>query len=276
MRGQEKLIAGVVVGAGAMYLLDPEQGSRRRSRLGEGGLHSPGTRLALATAGGLIARKGARTSGVAGKALSLLGLGLVAGAASNQRTRNLVGLGARRRAVEIEKTLTVTAPVEQVWELWSNFEGFPRFMSHLREVRKIDEGRSHWVAVGPAEVPVAWDAVVTDWVPNQFIGWESVEGSTVETTGRVRFHPTPDGGTQIEIQLSYNPPAGAAGHAVASLFGTDPKQAMDEDLGRLQTLLEQERTRADSESVGLHQVTAGASSRRSHKSSATRRRKPRE
>jgi uncharacterized membrane protein len=271
MKRQEKLITGVVVGAGAMYLLDPQQGSRRRSRFGDGGLHSPGTRLILAAVGGLIAFKGARTRGLGGNTLSLLGLGLVARAASNQPARNLVGLGARRRVVEIEKTFTVAAPVEQVWELWSNFESFPKFMSHLREVRKIDEGRSHWVAVGPAEVPVAWDAVVTDWVPNQFIGWESVEGSMVQTTGRVRFRSTPDGGTRIEVQLSYSPPAGAAGHAKASLFGADPKQAMDEDLGRLKTLLEQERA------GGLiGQVIAGAPSRRSSKSSPSRRRKPRE
>lgn len=270
MKRQETLITGVVVGAGAVYLLDPQQGSRRRAGFGDGGLHSPGTRLVLAAVGGLIAFKGARTRGLGGKALSLLGLGLVARAA-NQPARKLVGLGARRGAVEIEKTFTVAAPVEQVWELWSNFENFPKFMSHLREVRKIDEGRSHWVAVGPVEVPVAWDAVVTDWVPNQFIGWESVEGSMVQTTGRVRFRSTPDGGTRIEAQLSYSPPGGAAGHAIASLFAADPKQAMNEDLGRLKTLLEQERTRGP-----IGQVIAGAPSRRSSRGSASRRRKPRE
>src|SRR5687768_7666482 len=101
-------------------------------------------------------------------------------------------------------------------------------MSHLREVRKIDEGRSHWIAVGPAGVSVEWDAVVTDWVPSQLIAWKSVEGSTVETAGRVRFEPTGDDRTEIDVQLSYNPPAGALGHAVATLFGADPKRAMDE------------------------------------------------
>jgi BON domain-containing protein len=39
MRGQEKLIAGVIVGAGAMYLLDPDRGSRRRSLLRDRGTH---------------------------------------------------------------------------------------------------------------------------------------------------------------------------------------------------------------------------------------------
>jgi BON domain-containing protein len=39
MRGQDKLIAGVIVGAGVMYLLDPDRGARRRSLLRDRGVH---------------------------------------------------------------------------------------------------------------------------------------------------------------------------------------------------------------------------------------------
>lgn len=38
--------------------------------------------------------------------------------------------------------------------------------------------------------------------------------------------------------MSYNPPAGAIGHVVASLFGADPKSEMDADLARMKTLIE--------------------------------------
>ena len=40
MAGQGKLLTGVVVGAGAMYLLDPERGARRRSLLRDQGIHA--------------------------------------------------------------------------------------------------------------------------------------------------------------------------------------------------------------------------------------------
>jgi uncharacterized membrane protein len=221
---------------------------------------APTTRLFMGTIGGILAFQGVRAKGPVGKALSMVGLGLLTRAATNFPPRRLVGLGAGARAVDIQKTIGVAAPVEHVWELWSNFENFPRFMSHLREVRKIDEGRSHWVAVGPAGVPVEWDAIVTDWVQNQLIAWKSVEGSTVESAGRVRFQPTPEGGTEIQVQMSYNPPAGVVGHAVASLFGTDPKRAMDEDMVRLKSLLEEGKTRADGEPVELEEVTTDTSS----------------
>lgn len=205
---------------------------------------APATRLLVGTAAGLLVFRGSRTRGAAGRALRVLGFGLLARAASNIPPRRLVGLGAGRQALEIEKTITVGVPVEQVWELWSNFENFPRFMSHVREVRKIDEGRSHWVAVGPAGIPIEWDAIVTDWVPNQFVGWTSVEGSTIATSGQVRFRPTSESETEIDVQMAYNPPAGMVGHAVASLVGADPKRAMDEDLQRVKTLLEERKTHA--------------------------------
>jgi uncharacterized membrane protein len=135
--------------------------------------------------------------------------------------------------------------VDQVWELWNDFEQFPRFMSHFQEIRRLDEDRSRWVAKGPAGIPVEWEAIVTERVPNEVIAWKSVERSTVQTTGRVRFRPTPDGNTEIDVHLSYNPPAGALGHAVAALFGADPKRAVDEDMVRLKTLIEEGNITAD-------------------------------
>jgi uncharacterized membrane protein len=218
---------------------------------------APATRLAMGTIGGLLAYQGNRTRGVRGKVMSVLGLGLVTRAASNVPARRLVELGLGQRGVAVEKSLLVNAPAEQVWELWSNFENFPRFMAHIREVRKLDEGRSHWVAVGPAGVSVEWDAAVTDWVPNQFIGWTSVEGSAIETSGQVRLRSISEKETQIDVQLSYKPPAGAAGHALASLLGVDPKHAMDEDLVRLKSLLEDQKTSTPESSVRLQEVTTG-------------------
>jgi uncharacterized membrane protein len=284
-----KLLTGVIVGAGAMYLLDPERGSRRRSLLRDRGIHvgrklggnreqspqqsvqeaqseaerlqpswRPATRLAVGALGSLVALEGSRTRGFQGQVLGLVGVGLVARAAANFPAGRLIALASSGRAITMEKTLHVDAPVDRVWELWSNFESFPRFMAHLREVRKIEEGRSHWVANGPAGVPAEWEAVVTDWVPGQFIGWRSVEGSPVESSGQVRLRPVSDHETEIDVQLTYNPPVGAAGHALSTLLGADPKQAMDDDLLRLKSLLEDQQARVGDETIQLQDVTGSA------------------
>jgi uncharacterized membrane protein/gas vesicle protein len=231
----------------------------------------PVTRLLIGTAGGLLAAQGVRKGGPTGAALSALGAGLLVRAVGFDRARGWAGLNARTHAVEMEKTLAIRAPLEVVWRVWSNFENFPRFMAHVREVRKIDEGHSHWAAVGPGGVSVEWDAIVTDWVPKQFIGWTSLDESPVATTGQVRFRRVSDNQTEIDIRLEYAPPAGVLGHAVASLFGDNPRQAMDEDLGRLKSLLEVEQTGGEQERLLLEGTPASQSPRRSPRGARSKR-----
>ena len=152
--------------------------------------------------------------------------------------KRLTGVDAGRRAVEIQKTINVAAPIEQVYRFWTNYDNFPRFMSNVREVRDAGNGMSHWAVDGPAGLPVEWDAVVTLRVPNEIFAWKSVEGASVENAGLVRFDRNEDDSTRVQIRLSYNPPAGAVGHAVAALFGADPKAQMDEDLMRMKSFIE--------------------------------------
>jgi uncharacterized membrane protein len=220
---------------------------------------APATRLVAGSLGSLMVLQGLRSKGVARSTLTAAGVGILARAATNLSSSRLVGAGAGRRAIDIQKTIRVAAPIESVWDLWNNFEQFPRFMSHLREVRRHSDDVSHWVAKGPAGVPVEWDAIVTERVPHEVIAWESVPGSVVQSAGRVRFQPTADGGTEIDIKMSYNPPGGALGHAVAALFGTDPKRAMDEDMVRFKSLLEEGKTTAEGKAVQLDEVVDSVS-----------------
>ena len=216
---------------------------------------APGIRVLTGSVGGILAYEGLRARGPAGVVIGVAGAGLLARAMTNLPARRLIGLGAGRRAVDVQKVINVAAPIDEVWELWNNYENFPRFMSHLAEVRRTGEGRSHWVAAGPAGRRFEWDAVTTQSVPNELLAWKSVEGSAVENAGIVRFRPNPDGTTQIDVRISYNPPGGAIGHAVAALFGADPKRAMDEDMVRLKSLLEEGRTRADGRRVSLDELS---------------------
>lgn len=212
---------------------------------------APAVRLAVGTLGSLLAVRGLRRTGVGGGALAGSGLGLVTWAI---RKGPWTGRRTAGETIEVQKTIRVNAPLEQVWDVWSNLEQFPRFMAHLREVRRTYKNRSHWVAAGPAGVPVEWDAIVTEWVPNMRIAWTSAQGSVVETDGSVSFTPMPEGDIQIDVRMSYTPPAGALGHVVAAFFGADPKRGMDEDMARLKSLLEQGKTTAHGERVDLEDV----------------------
>jgi uncharacterized membrane protein len=220
---------------------------------------TPALRFTAGVAGALLALRGLRRGGVIGTASGVVGLGLLTRATTNLPARRLTGIGAGRRAVDIHKSIDVQVPIEQVWALWSAFENFPRFMTHLREVRNLGGGRSHWVAKGPLGAPVEWDAVITAWRPGEAIAWKSLGGSPVENAGIVRFQPGPQDGTRVDVRLSYNPPAGAIGHAVAALLGQDARHQMDDDLLRFKSLLETGRTTVEQGKVELAQLTEAPS-----------------
>ncbi|HEX8916779.1 MAG TPA: SRPBCC family protein [Humisphaera sp.] len=195
-------------------------------------------RLLRAAGGAALALWGASRGGVLGLAGSATGLCLLSQGLTSKGPTELFGVGAGRRAVDVQKTITIDAPIDVVFGFFANYANFPRFMSNVREVTEDANGRSHWVVAGPAGIDVSWDATLLAYEPNALIAWQSVEGATVENAGVIRFDDD-GGGTRVNIRLSYNPPAGAVGHLVAKLFGADPRSEMNDDLNRVKVALEQ-------------------------------------
>jgi uncharacterized membrane protein len=197
---------------------------------------SPAARVAVGGVGAALMLAATQTRGGLGALLGISGGALVARAATNRDLASLVGLG--ERGITVQKTIYVAAPVERVFDFWTDYQNFPRFMHNVRDVRPVADRRSHWVVAGPAGIPVQWTAEVTGLIPGELIEWRSVSDSDVRHEGAVRFVGTSDGGTRLSVELSYIPPAGAFGHAVATMFGADPKSEMDADLLRMKSMIE--------------------------------------
>lgn len=198
---------------------------------------SPAPRLLAGAAGGALALYGSRRHDRIGSALEVIGLGLFARGLTNLEMRDLLGMNGGR-GFSIQKAININAPVARVYEVWNRHENFPQFMSRALEVKDLGQDRYHWKVAGPAGFPVEWEAAITERIPNELIAWESVAGSTIEQKGVVRFQPNGDGGTRVEVRLTYHPPAGAAGHVIAKLFGADPKSEMTADLMRMKSFIE--------------------------------------
>jgi uncharacterized membrane protein len=300
------LIGGTGIGAGLMYLLDPDKGDRRRTRLSD--TMSTAAEALQATSRdmaerGLSLAEDLRDSDVIGRArtfadslgdtnvrgrtralgsftpvrrlgaevsevirdprsfkprfkggrltlrkrsgladfLSAYGwtlAGVLAGAAA-------VAWTARRSSgrIQVRHSIDVDAPVERVFEFWSRFENLPQFMSHVREVRSLGGGRTHWVVSGPAGTPVEWEAMTTRFEANRLLAWRTLDGALVEHTGAVRFS-THGNRTRLHVTMSYRPLGGTLGHGLASLLGADPKSLMAEDLARFKALIEKQRPEA--------------------------------
>lgn len=146
---------------------------------------------------------------------------------------------AGERGVHVRESIRLELPIQDVYRFWRRLENLPRFMRHLDQVREAADGKSHWVASGPAGLRVAWDAEIINEVENKVLAWRSLPGSDVVTAGSVNFDAARGGrNTQVSVHLQYAPPAGKAGARVASLFGREPSQTIREDLRRFKQLLE--------------------------------------
>jgi uncharacterized membrane protein len=134
-----------------------------------------------------------------------------------------------------ERSIEINAPVEVVFDLFSDFEKFPEWMRHIKEVRRTGENYTRWKADAPLGLSVEWEAETTELEPNSKIAWRTVRGD-VEMEGEVTFEETKKGTTQMHVSLGYSPPAGHLGTLIAKLFGNDPEKEIDEELSRFVTL----------------------------------------
>ena len=203
-----------------------------------------GDAMDLALLGTALAMPGTKQGRVAAAAAAVAGvtaLDVMASKEHSKRSRNGTFEGALEQDLRVKKSVIIDRSPQALYEFWRNFENLPQVMYHLESVRSDSTNgkRSHWVAKGPAGARVEWDAELIADVPNQRIGWRSVEGSDVEHNGEVRFEAAPGGrGTIVTVEMEYNPPAGGVGAIVAKMFRKDPAQEVHDALRHFKQLME--------------------------------------
>jgi len=198
---------------------------------------TPALRGSAILGGGTLGLYGLTRRTPLGAAIAAIGLAVLARGVTNMPIRRLIGANAGRRAIDLQKTIDIAAAPETVFDVWTNYENFPHFMSHIREARDLGQRRSHWIVQGPMGAPMEWNARLTECIRPSVLAWKTEPGATVEHAGIIRFESI-ENGTRVTVRMSYNPPAGALGHGVAALFGRDPKRQLDDDLMRMKSFIE--------------------------------------
>ncbi len=103
---------------------------------------------------------------------------------------------------KIEKTVDVEVPIQTVYNQWTQFEEFPRFMEGVKSVKQLDDKRLHWVAeIGGKQKE--WNARIIEQIPDRKIAWQSEAGEF--TAGTVTFQPAGNNRTRVHLELSYDP-----------------------------------------------------------------------
>jgi uncharacterized membrane protein len=156
-------------------------------------------------------------------------------AGTREDTRRALGGSA---GVNVEESVVINRPVEELYRFWRNLENLPRFMRHLESVERMTDTLSRWKAKGPGGTVVEWTAEIINEVSNKVIGWRSIEGSDVVSAGSVNFDEAGPLQTRVRVRLQYSPPGGKVGAAIARLMGRDAATEIREDLQRFKQLVE--------------------------------------
>ena len=115
-----------------------------------------------------------------------------------------------------ETSIEVERPVRTVYNQWTQFETFPRFMKGVEAVTQLDDRRLHWVTeVGGARRE--FDAEITEQVPDERVAWRTTSGTS--QAGVVTFHRLGEGRTKVMLQMEVEPQGvvETAGEAVGAV-----------------------------------------------------------
>jgi uncharacterized membrane protein len=141
-------------------------------------------------------------------------------------------------AVNIRTSLVVNAPRRLVYDTWRNLENLPNFLKHIKKIKAEDEIHSHWVLKTPGRIPsVKWNAEIIEQDDARELSWRSLPGSMVETAGKIIFADTLNG-TQLDITISYRPPAGYIGSTVGNFLNPSLKKYVEDDILNFKNYIE--------------------------------------
>jgi len=187
-------------------------------------------------------------AGLVGLGLALGGVALGAflktrGGASGGWGDDAPGFTARRSFGKYDvvgRTVTIRKPRAELYAFWRDFSNLAGFMENLERVEQSGtEGRAVWTIKAPAGRTVAVESEIVREVEGELIAWRSVEGSDIDTEGRVTFTEAPgERGTRVSLIIAYRPPAGELGRAIAKVFLREPEIQARHDLKRFKMLME--------------------------------------
>ncbi|MBW4637367.1 MAG: SRPBCC family protein [Gloeocapsa sp. UFS-A4-WI-NPMV-4B04] len=132
-------------------------------------------------------------------------------------------------SVEVE----VDAPIDHVWNLWSDLEQMPRWMKWIDSVKisEDDPELSRW-KLDTGGLEFSWQSRLQKVIPQQIIQWESIDG--LPNRGAIRFYDR-KGSSIVRLTVAYAIP-GILGKIMDNLFlGRVVESTIRADLERFRT-----------------------------------------
>lgn len=120
--------------------------------------------------------------------------------------------------------VTIGRPAEELRALWLQPDTQSRIWAHFADVTASNARTADWVAHGPAGGEYRWRTEVDDSAPTE-LRWSTLDGADVANAGTLTFRPAPgERGTELHLNVRFDPPGGVVGEAVSKLFHIVPRE----------------------------------------------------
>lgn len=135
-------------------------------------------------------------------------------------------------------TVTIARPRSELYAFWRRFQNLPQVMENVDSITEDGETTTWTIRAPMGQTVQVQTRIVTDQ-PDEVIAWRSVEGSEIDTSGKIMFTDAPAGrGTTVTALIAWNPPFGPLGQIVAKAAGREPAIQARHELKRFKMLME--------------------------------------
>lgn len=162
-----------------------------------------------------------------------------AGVDTSRRQRPRLEPGASPAAQSVERSVTVLLPPDEVQEYWIDPELLSQIAGPGVDVAWAGDDRVRWTVDAPFGRTRSWQLQLAEERPGELVRWESTEGALVPSEATVRFEPAPgDRGTEVRLEVRWDPPGGRFGAAVLERLGVVPGSFVMRALRRCKSVAE--------------------------------------
>ena len=241
--GSEPTVRRVAIKA----IRDQEDAREMPSRVNVGDVE----RWASGIGGGLLLAHGLRRGTFGGLALAVLGGALAyrgfSGHCQAYEALKIDTSGKHRadsdehvfKGVLVKHSTTINRTPMEVYDYVKDPANHHLYMENVESVHADPDGTFHWAMKGPFGSTWRFQSRHINEEPGHLVAWKTLPGGDIESAGSIRLVPAWDGrGTEVTMEINFEPPAGSVGLAVAKILGHDPDATVRENLRRLKNLLE--------------------------------------
>ena len=138
----------------------------------------------------------------------------------------------KTRRLPIQRWTDVAAPLDVVYQRWTEFDEFPKFMHRVANVEKKDRNKVTWeekIWFSRRE----WEGEITQRRKNDRLAWKTTKGTS--HSGVITFHRLDTNLTRVMVDMDFQPSGLIEKMASGLRF---VKRAVEADLARFKAYVE--------------------------------------